>query len=548
MNGNGKKDPNWYARLSDWINKNGGYIHESLRLGEQSPDARGIFTNTEIKKGTLLIRLPFSLAISGHGLPSEFEVKDILSETTTRNASDWLRCTTEIFAAIKDSNLLEYTLSLPLSYETILSEICWPNSKVKNYLGGTTLGKMILQDRTSSTLKTRFEKRVKPYLIVNNLVGDGESNSKTDDELFKVFEMACACVSTRGFHLRDNVDEKSSRDKKGPFLLPFIDLLNHTSNPKDKCTTLRRQTVNSDPVGEKDFFLMSAERDISGGEEILHSYGSTLSSGQLLQTFGFVETSLINRAIRLSFLSENQNAVTPAVLSLNSIVNACAKFASSHEREELENIISQNPNLEDFDVWDLPSASDLEARNSGEIRRSITNDILINYYEPISEDLITLCCAQFLPIDAYTEICSGGENDESMTLSTLSVDILEDFFLGSLVLKAIMLSIDDRLAEYSTVLIPYRTTVNDGIAPTSEIELDRASLEFLVKELEHDSRVCSASREDLVHATYGLTLRIEEKSCLLKLKYECNTRLKAILDMQEIECDENPSKRNKLND
>ena len=64
----------------------------------------------------------------------------------------------------------------------------------------------------------------------------------------------------------------------GPFLLPVMDLLNHSDSPKHKVTTFQRDGQT------KDFYMM-AERDIEEGEEILHSYGDKLTAAQLLLTF-----------------------------------------------------------------------------------------------------------------------------------------------------------------------------------------------------------------------------------------------------------------------
>ena len=175
---------------------------------------------------------------------------------------------------------------------------------------------------------------------------------------FDYFKSACACISTRGFHLgcgpasdRGGVGDGSNDGASaiggvattdapytGPFLLPLIDLLNHSSSLRRRCTSLQRMgqsaavrtamaealgasgtpektggdigrkrggdgnrggsvTVGSGDDEDGSSFIMGAERNIVKGEEILHSYGDQLTSAHQLQTFGFVEERYIQRAI-----------------------------------------------------------------------------------------------------------------------------------------------------------------------------------------------------------------------------------------------------------
>lgn len=121
-------------------------------------------------------------------------------------------------------------------------------------------------------------------------------------------------VLTRGFF-----DENGS----GPYILPLVDMLNHSSDPATKCTTLRPQTAphnakssargqgsapgsipqakatgnsaaaqsgdarKSEDVAYAYSFTMTAERNVAQGEEVMHSYGDALTNSDLLRTFGF---------------------------------------------------------------------------------------------------------------------------------------------------------------------------------------------------------------------------------------------------------------------
>lgn len=511
----------WYSSLVEWIHKNDGFIHPSLILKETDADARGIYANEDVEKGTLLIRLPSKLAVSGSEFPSTYMYQST-NEDSERLASPWLRCITALLSTYinEDHKYEQYIKSLPDAYETLIHKNSWSDNDVQTYLAGTTIGKMVLQDRQSNTLRTRFDSSVKPYMEANGLINE---TNVTDDELFKSFQMACACVSTRGFHLKENNKDVSSGASDdayaGPFLLPFIDLLNHSSNQKDKCTTLQRRTAIAIPGQSnnsmaQDGFFMTAERDVKKDEEILHSYGNGLTSCQLLQTFGFVESSLVDRAIRGVFPGDIENDVTPVILSKERLIQACAHISLSKIPQDLEKQITTCPELlqQDFDIWELPSAPSLMDRNSNAVKKQIPDEIIVNLSHPLSDDLITLCSLQFLPDEAFDEICEVHDNGDS-TLTMLSSDILEDFFLGSLVLRAIQHAIQIRLLDYPAVNFPAEIALDDDGA------LDDATL---LKALTSDATKTGLQpSKEVIHGIYGLTLRIEEKACLNQLQESC---------------------------
>jgi hypothetical protein len=93
------------------------------------------------------------------------------------------------------------------------------------------------------------------------------------DNLYPLFLDGCMCISTRDFHMQSSSpsantgDCSGSKTYHGPYLLPYIDLLNHSPRGSpERVTTLCRDNDGS--------FVMVAERDIVEGEEIRHSYNS----------------------------------------------------------------------------------------------------------------------------------------------------------------------------------------------------------------------------------------------------------------------------------
>jgi hypothetical protein len=477
---NNQDEPIWYSSLIKWIEKNDGIVHSSLALkqDEKDPNYRSIVAHSDIQTGDVLVKVPQSIIISGDEFPDKYKVKiDENGEQVERCASSWLRCIAALMSAYERNTQANYINSLPSSYDTLISK-SWTNDQVKTFLSGTMVGSMVLKDRSSSSLKSRFTNAVLPYLKSNNIMIDKET-----DEIYNMFCLASQCISTRGFHLNG---ENSTLNQPGPYLLPFIDLLNHSSEPSKRCTTLHKID---------NFFVMVAERNIKTNEEILHSYGSN-TSASLLQTFGFVDYSLIQRAasgeLTKDHHSHDYNDITPAVLSKADIVAACSSVKMSELPKTLAFQLESNPELNDYDVWDLPSNTTLTIRNDAEIAKEFPDELLVDYNSPLSDDIITLSCCQFLPDEAYEELISIRDDGERSILK-LSIDILQDYFLGSLVLKSLRVCIESKLNTYSTSLYSSTERLKTILANTSSTK---------VSEMER------------LHEMYGLAVTIEEQSCL----------------------------------
>ena len=483
------------------------------------------------------------------------------SSTDTNNSTDMnTNIDTDTSATNKSNNVdySPYLNSLPMSYDTLFqssslttststSISSWSDHEISNYLSGTTLGKIVTYDRQCNTLHTRFIKYVKPYLDYILQSDDNENNTRNNHHhnnndslsLLSLFEQACACVSTRGFHLQGNKEEEYS----GPFLLPFIDLLNHTSSSIDKCTTLQQQYLHNDNdddnVGTNEsVFVMVAERFIQKGEEILHSYGDTLTSGQLLQTFGFVEDRCIQRAMN-NLVEGNEDDMllynlTPAVLSRMDVIQACSNVSSSLFPNQLKQIIHEKykknnhnnkKNIDNYnedvdETWDLPQSV---SNREKDVRNIIPDEILIQYEKTTTQDtkedkllcdeLVTLCSIQFLPDDVYADWLE--ENGSSLCM--LSKDILDDYFLGKLVLKSILVAIESKMKSYEPILLDFDIDYWYNELETSSnhsLEGDK----FLLQKLYYQNMSVENKRNAQQHAMYCLTIRIEEMTCLLLLK------------------------------
>jgi hypothetical protein len=464
-----------FETLVQWIrSKSGGHVHGSLELRRSGP-TRGVFAAKAIKKGESLITLPPGLVLSGEALASTYGVNRI--------SSPWLRAIGAIYKARNEElDFNVYLRSLPASLETLLE---WSTHEIGSYLAGTTIGAMVMLDREQKALETRFKSAVKPYLASLGVIATS-ALSESDELDIDSFRHACMLVSTRGFHLQQ--DDSQHDAYHGPFLLPCIDLLNHDS--ANACTTLKR-----DPI-TKAFFMVS-ERDIDADEEILHSYGSHLTSDQVLQTFGFVPQYSID------FVSKDGGVVveqhlSPASFSKEEIVQACKAVVQSNYVDNLRKAIDHNTMSED-DVWEL-DVHDQALRDFS----MIPDDLVVKSSEPLSDELITLCCLFFLPADVYEEVSSGGE------LSVLDRSILDDYFLGKLVCHAVLQAIRSKFGRYDCLQIP---GIDDGMCRD-----DKTLLCHILQ-----------NSVDKHRAVYGLTIRLEEKACLHALRSEI-LRISDMLD------------------
>jgi hypothetical protein len=462
-----------FKTLVQWIrSKSGGHVHSSLEL-RRSGSTRGVFASKAIQKGESLITLPPGLVLSGEALPSTYG--------ENRISSSWLRVIGAIYKARNEElDFTPYLCSLPASFETLME---WSTHEIGSYLAGTTIGAMVMLDREQKALETRFNSSVRPYLASLGVIGSS-ALPESDEVDITSFRFACMLVSTRGFHLQQ--DDSQHDAYHGPFLLPCIDLLNHDSS--NTCTTLKR-----DPI-TKAFFMVS-ERDIDADEEIMHSYGSHLTSDQFLQTFGFVpQYSIEFVSTDGGFVVEHH--LSPASFGKDEIIQACKAVVQSKYVDKLRKAMDHNTMSEDC-VWDL----DVHYQASREFSM-IPDDLVVKSSEPLSDELITLCCLFFLPANVYEELSSAEK------VSVLDRSILDDYFLGKLVCHAVLRAIRAKFQRYDCVQIP---GLDDGVCRD-----DKTLLCHILQNSENRHR-----------AVYGLTIRLEEKACLHALRME----ILGIIDM-----------------
>jgi len=471
---NNDKSLSFFEPLLEFVKNNDGYIHPSLILNPQSSysKCRGIETTSFLKKDELLIRIPLKIVING-------EIFGDNDGTESNTMSPWLRCVIILIKILFDSSYKKddeffssFLASLPTFYETIT--MSWSKEDL-NFLQGTTLGRIALLDREERTTRKRFDEQVATILEVT----------------FDDFLVASACVSTRGFNCYHQ--QKPSSDMNGPFLIPFVDLINHG---------LKEATNTSLQYDDqKNAFYMVADDNIKAGEEILHSYGD-LTSCQLLQTFGFIPRHHISRLLQND--THCYHNLTSALISRQTIIKACAtvaeeySFSSFHQHDE---------------QWNLKNEWDKKVQF---IEKYIPEQFLVT---TDTCEIITCCTILFLPDEnAIRELFP---EEEVFTLLEESV-ILQDVFLGIHTCQTIIHLINEKQKSYTTECI----------------EKDKSLVRNL---LNHQGKTHKKKQIE------GLVIQLEEKMSLVSFRKKICSFLQTLLNDNNYDCEEfdNECKRRK---
>jgi len=561
--------------------------HELPVTYHQDGDTSSPSTSTQPKNASNWLRCISSLMNTLHQL---LEKEDTKSKSNSTVAPE------EGKESQSEVDYAPYIKSLPKQYDSLLN---WTTVEIQSYLAGTALGvnalhaeddtknnndpatstNAISQSQHDAALRCRYRKTVIPYLKHLQSIGmflsdnsDSKINSyeretkrqKTSpeeqndifEELYPIFRQGCMCISTRAFHMSSHNDSGGaattvSSDYDGPYLLPYIDLLNHAPLSSAKhVTTLRR-----DPTDKS--FVMIAERDISVGEEICHSYdvadtvdatrkqseSSSFTSAQLLQTFGFVDVDQSGRRIVDFFLDDRDKCndnntlpnptdgavylghnITPAVLTKDEICDACRELSRSTYITELHNLMERSGMLDEgWQYWDLPTMSSNGNDPRAKAMDNLPSELIVSSERSLTDELITICCLNFLPDDTLNELLE----DEDTVL--LNDEVLEDFFLGKLVLQAIINAVKLKLKSYEVVVDCSGLTGEDTIFPIlpalREAYSSRSASLCWGKNEVADARALSkliASNSQHLPGVdkflYGLIVSLEERASLIQLR------------------------------
>ncbi|GAX73425.1 hypothetical protein CEUSTIGMA_g877.t1 [Chlamydomonas eustigma] len=283
--------------LAQWICKRGGYIHPSLDLlSPLSYGDRGVSATADIEEGCTLIVLPTCCTIH---LPTAQQMnEEDVAKSYPESAMYIMKehPATSPFLAnvlVTMSELSRGDASAFSPYLTQLPEedcnclLSWTGAE-RAHLKGTTI------DCSEEEPPLRIFKRE----VVPRISARPDLWPQSHATL-KMFLRVVGLVQSRAFHLEaENWITGTKKEGADLFMLPGIDMINHSTDPSLRCTTLQKiDTPTSIVVDDgteitfDSFFAMKAERPIKKGQQILHTYGD-LSDAQLLQTYGFVDLGM----------------------------------------------------------------------------------------------------------------------------------------------------------------------------------------------------------------------------------------------------------------
>eukprot|EP01044_Picomonas_judraskeda_P011348 COSAG03_NODE_1536_length_3911_cov_2.531742_4_plen_481_part_00 len=262
------------AGLLRWASLGGAHFSPSIAVRDGDV-GRGVYCMAAVRTGDLLLRLPDSLAVRPSGaiaaLVAGGECSPLLGLVLT--------LVHELFVAAPRKPFFE------LLAATFLPGLpCLWSAAERLHLAGTSLAPAVAEDP-----RIIHETQVLPWM------------QKLGEKLFPpaartqaAFETSLSWALSRGFRgivsyeMGHNfpylaADGPPPSAQGGPYMLPLVDLLNHSSDPGLLSTVLKSVELESGRA-----FEMRAARDLREGEEVLHSYGAH-DAAELVRTYGFCD-------------------------------------------------------------------------------------------------------------------------------------------------------------------------------------------------------------------------------------------------------------------
>ena len=277
----------------------------------------------------------------------------------------------------------------------------WTDAEISE-LKGTDLHSAVEEDRANGNFEKGWKTNVEP--ILEGLLKDAVITEEERKLLtFELFTTASKAVVTRGFNYSDpsaSPNSPSSASTTGPFMIPLVDMLNHSSSPNLQTTVLQRDASSG-------CFYMDATRDVRAGSEVLHAYVNAGSNDELLRTYGFVD--------------EQPEICTPMRVGKEDILKACKRAA-----EEAPEILKlggegegEGAEYEDdeAETWDAEKGWEDKAKYLLSTSL-IPQEVTVRMENPLSDELVTACVIMMLSLEGFKDLF---ENDESPALLDASV-------------------------------------------------------------------------------------------------------------------------------
>ncbi|XP_021293279.1 histone-lysine N-methyltransferase setd3 isoform X1 [Herrania umbratica] len=262
--------------LVKWVKKEGGFVHEAVKIAQDTTFGLGLVASGEIPKGSDLIVLPDHVPLKFHS-----DRQDVAGSVLLHLSH---QVPEELWAMKLGLKLLQerakvgsfwwpYISNLPETYSV---PIFFTGEDIKNL----QYAPLLYQVNKRCRFLLEFEQEVK----------NGLKNLKLSEHPFGGQDVdasslgwAMSAVSSRAFRLYGKkLPDGTCSDI--PMMLPLIDMCNHSFDPN-------AQIVQEQDVGSSKMLIkVVAEKDIKQNDPLLLNYGC-LSNDFFLLDYGFVVPS-----------------------------------------------------------------------------------------------------------------------------------------------------------------------------------------------------------------------------------------------------------------
>ncbi|KAB2624164.1 histone-lysine N-methyltransferase setd3 [Pyrus ussuriensis x Pyrus communis] len=275
--------------LIKWVRREGGFVHEAVKIAQDSSFGLGLVASEEIPKGSELIVLPEHVPLRFDSIESDGgDGVDSVLDDLARLVPE------ELWAMKLGLKLLQeraktgsfwwpYISSLP---ETFNIPIFFPGEDIKNL----QYAPLLYQVNKRCRFLLDFEKEVKRAL----------ENLKSNDHPFggqsvdaSSLGWAMSAVSSRAFRLYGK-KLRGGNYNDIPMMLPLIDMCNHSFNPNAAIVQ------DQDNRNMKMLVKVVAETEIKENDGLVLNYGC-LNNDLFLLDYGFVIPSNPYDCIELKY-------------------------------------------------------------------------------------------------------------------------------------------------------------------------------------------------------------------------------------------------------
>ncbi|OUZ99390.1 SET domain [Macleaya cordata] len=273
--------------LIRWVRREGGFVHQGLKIADDGSNGLGLVASEEIQKGSDLIALPSHLPLRFRSVDSDDEdgLESVLIQLARQVPEElWamklgLKLLRE--RATVGSFWWPYISNLPQTYSV---PIFFPGEDIKNL----QYAPLLHQVNKRCRFLLDFGKEIKRVL----------ESVRPDDHPFGGQDVdasslgwAMSAVSSRAFRLHG---ERLPDGTHGyvPMMLPLIDMCNHSFHPN--ALIVQEEDTKSSNL------LVKAETHIKQNDPVMLNYGC-LSNDFFLIDYGFVVPSNPYDTIELKY-------------------------------------------------------------------------------------------------------------------------------------------------------------------------------------------------------------------------------------------------------